>query len=160
MERPKGVTVLAYLGFLSSLLSAMLGIISFVIAFTVDRPPGQEVWALINVILGFMLLFFAVLILLTSYGLWKLKNWARGMAIFLTGIEAVAIMPYVGFMLAKFLKVVGAAEFLEVRPEINDLVKISLFLIYMVVTGWILTYLMRRKIKEAFAAKTITAQDK
>jgi hypothetical protein len=86
MERPAGVTILALLEFLIAALliffalaSAMgVSMLGAILSRTREiGAPGFAWFAGAGLVLAFFLLVPAVLFIVTGFGLWNLRNWAR-----------------------------------------------------------------------------------
>lgn len=150
MERPTGVTVLAILNFLFGLLTAGLTALMFVggaflgtllagaAAEGGDAAASAGMMGMVaglSVVFGGIFLVFTILYFAMGYGLWTLKNWARITTIVLTGLSAAfGLLGLLGSLMA------------------FDIVALVFQLIILAIHGWVIWYLLRPDIKEAFAA--------
>ena len=92
MTKPMGVKIIAICSFLEAALIAIMGtrpmlplIYQLVRTSNHGESDGLAVIAAVVVLDGFV---FTILHVLTGWGLWKLKNWARVLAIVLYTLAA------------------------------------------------------------------------
>ena len=90
MNRPVGITIIAIGSFLGAAYGAIMGT-PRVFAFSTQLKtsnPGSSGWGEIGAMVVVISFVFPILYALAGWGLWKLKNWARVLAIILAGIAA------------------------------------------------------------------------
>jgi uncharacterized membrane protein (DUF2068 family) len=142
MQRPTGVTVLALLAFIGAgiLVLGALGMFwGGAMMSGMMARPGSGVWmAGAGAMMGIMFLGFAALELIVGLGLWKLQNWARIMAIVLAGLGLLGSVfsifspfAHMHFFFFAFL----------IRRLIVAAIEV-----------WILVYLFKPHVKQAFGA--------
>ncbi len=147
MERPTGVTVISVLNFIGAAFYVLgaLGIFmggAFLAQMTRSSPQGgagmTAMIAGLGAVLGVVLLIGAGLCLLVGIGLWKLANWARILQIVLLAL---------GLVFGVLGLLVGFIHFH---------VGILLFrLIIMAIQLWIVVYLFKPHVKQAFGATSL-----
>ncbi|MGD0955837.1 MAG: hypothetical protein ABR953_03300 [Candidatus Acidiferrales bacterium] len=139
MERPTGVTILAVLAFIGAglLVLAALGFL-LMGGVMLSRMAGAPLGMMGGIGVAFLAVVFlviAVLYVVMGIGFWKLQNWARILAIVLTGLA----------VLFQALGVLGAlAHFHPI-----------LFVwraIFLAIDVWIVVYLLKPNVKQAFGA--------
>ena len=140
MERPTGVTILAALYFIVAAFLALCGILfivggSMLSGLVHGGGPGSALFAMGGAVVGGIFLVLAVLDLAIGIGFIKLQNWARVVAIILIGIGVLFGLLNMATMLAHFVMFV-----LVVR------------LIFLAIEIWILVYLFKPHVKQAFGA--------
>lgn len=140
MERPTGVTILAVLYFIGAAFLGLCGILfivggSMLSGLAHGGGPGSALFAMGGAMVGGIFLVLAVLDLAIGIGFIKLQNWARILAIILIGIG----------VLFGLLSLVG----LLAHPMISVLV---FRLIFLTIEIWILVYLFKPHVKQAFGA--------
>jgi hypothetical protein len=140
MERPTGVTIIAVLYFLGAACLGLAGLGfmvggSLLSAMARSGGPGAAIFAAGGVLIGGVCLFFAILDGALGVGFIKLQNWARVVAIVLTVIGVLF-----GLLGLMSLMVHLAVFALAIR------------LIVLAVQIWILVYLFRSDVKQAFGA--------
>jgi len=140
MERPTGVTILAVLYFIGAAFFALCGILfivggSMLSGLAHGGGPGSALFAMGGAVVGGIFLVLAVLNLAIGIGFIKLQNWARVVAIILIGIGVVFGLLSMASLLAHFMMFV-----LVVR------------LIFLAIEIWILVYLFKPHVKQAFGA--------
>jgi hypothetical protein len=138
MERPTGVTIIAVLYFLGAACLVLLGILSIVGGSLLSGlahggGPASALFAMGGVVIGAILLVLAVLDLAVGIGFIKLQNWARVVAIILTGIGVLFGLLGLVTMLAHFMMFVLVFRLIVLAIEI-----------------WILVYLFKPHVKQAF----------
>jgi hypothetical protein len=140
MQRPTGVTILAVLAFVGAgllVLAALAMFLGGAIVSNMSAYPQVGMMAGIgSAILGVIVLGFAALDVLMGVGLWKLQNWARILTIVLSGL---ALLGSVLSILSPFAHI-HVFLFL-IRP-----------LILAAIYAWILMYLFKPHVKQAFGA--------
>jgi hypothetical protein len=140
MERPTGVTILAVLYFLGAACLVLLGILSIVGGSLLSGlahggGPASALFAMGGVFIGAILLVLAVLDVAIAVGFLKLQNWARIVAIILTGIGVLFGLLGLVTMLAHLM------------------VFLLIFrLVVLAIEVWILVYLFQANVKQAFGA--------
>jgi hypothetical protein len=140
MERPTGVTVLAVLYFIGAVFLG-LGGLGFLVggsalaAMAKSGGPGSALFAAGGAIIGGFFLVFAILDLALGIGFIKLQNWARVLAIVLTGIGVL-------FGLLGLLSVAMHMMVFQMAFQV----------IVLAVEVWIVVYLFKPHVKEAFGA--------
>jgi hypothetical protein len=138
MERPTGVTILAVLYFIGAAFLGLCGILfivggSMLSGLAQSGGPGSALFAMGGAVVGGIFLVLAVLDLAIGIGFIKLQNWARILAIILIGIG----------VLFGLLSLAG----LLAHPMILVLV---FRLIFLAIEIWILIYLFKPHVKQAF----------
>ena len=140
MQRPTGVTILAVLYFLGAACFLLVGLLSFVggsllAGLAHSGGPGSAIFAMGGVIIGVVCVLFAVLDFAIGMGFIKLQNWARVTAIVLTAIGII-------FGLLGLLNVVMHMVIFSI---IWQLIILAIYI-------WILLYLLKPHVKQAFGA--------
>ena len=140
MERPTGVTILAVLYFIGAAFLGLCGILfivggSMLSGLAHGGGLGSALFAMGGVVVGGIFLVLAMLDLAIGIGFIKLQNWARILAIILIGIG----------VLFGLLSLAG----LLAHPMILVLV---FRLIFLAIEIWILVYLFKPHVKQAFGA--------
>jgi hypothetical protein len=139
MERPTGVTILAVLAFIGAgfLVLAALGFLMMG-GVMLSRMSATPLGMMGSIGVAFVAVFFlviAVLYVVMGVGFLKLQNWARILAIVLTGLGVIL----------QALGVLGAlAHFHPI-----------LFVwraIFLAIDVWIIVYLLKPHVKQAFGA--------
>ena len=142
MQRPTGVTILAVLCFLAAACLLLIGLLFFVggsmlAGLAHAGGPGSAIFAMGGAVIGVICVLFAVLDFAIGLGFIKLQNWARVTAIVLAAIGIV-------FGVLGLLNVV-------MHMMIFSLI---LQLIILAIYVWILVYLLKPHVKQAFGAAT------
>ena len=140
MERPTGVTIIAVLYFIGAAFLALFGILiivggSLLSGLAHAGGPASALFAMGGAIVGAILLVFAVLDLAIGIGFIKLQNWARVVAIIFLGI---GLLFGVLGMLSMFAHLM--------------IVLLTFRLIVLAIEIWILVYLFKPHVKQAFGA--------
>ena len=140
MERPTGVTILAVLYFMGTAFLGLFGILfivggSMLSGMARNGGPGSALFAMGGAVVGAVFLVCALINLALGIGFIKLQNWARVAVIVFTGI---AVLLGVLGLFSLFLHVMVFA--LIVR------------FITLAIQIWILVYLFKPHVKEAFGA--------
>src|SRR6267154_2034029 len=96
MARPTGVTIIAVLYFLGAALCLLGGVLMFVgggfLASMINQQggaggsAGAGMMAGLGAVVGVVALIVAVICALVGWGLWKVKNWARIVALIFAGL--------------------------------------------------------------------------
>ncbi len=129
MERPAGVTILALLEFLIAALLIFFALASAMgvslLGAILSRAreigaPGFALFAGAGFMLAFFLLVPAVFFVVTGFGLWKLRNWARIVTMVLAVLGVVGASIGLLWALTHF-RVIGVM-FTSVRLTIDLLV--------------------------------------
>jgi hypothetical protein len=140
MERPTGVTILAVLYFIGTAFLGICGLL-FIVGGTMlsglaqSGGPGSALFAAGGAVIGSVFLVLALLELALGIGFIKLQNWARVVAIVLTGI---AVLFGILGMFSLLAHVMVAALVTRV--------------ITLAIQIWILVYLFKPHVKQAFGA--------
>ena len=140
MERPTGVTILAALYFIGAAFLALCGILfivggSMLSGLTHTVGPASALFAMGGAIVAVILLAIAVLDLVIGIGFLKLQNWARVVAIIFLGIGVLFGLLGLVTALAHFMIVVLVFRLIVLAIEL-----------------WILVYLFKPHVKQAFGA--------
>ncbi len=137
MERPTGVTVLAILSFMSAACAVLFALIFVFGGALLSRMShsriDSSVVAGLGVLAGVFIFGFAVLYAVVGFGLWKLQNWSRLLTMILVGVSGVFSV----------LRVMGSV--LHFRPGFA-----AFNLVICAIDIWILIYLLRPDVKQAF----------
>jgi hypothetical protein len=139
MNRPTGVTILAVIAFIFGAflilggLGVMLG--GAVLAKMASSGGLGMLAGVGGAILGIVLLGFAVVYVIDGIGLLKVKNWARILTIILVGLSLLRT----------------AYGLLTSFTHFN-VIAICFGLIFAAIDVWILVYLFKPDVKQAFGA--------
>jgi hypothetical protein len=140
MERPTGVTILAVLYFLGAAFLGLAGL-GFILGGSMlsglarSGGPGAALFAAGGAVIGGIFLILALLDAAVGVGFIKLQNWARVLAIILIVIGALF------GLLGMFSMMLHFAVF-----------GLMFRLIVLAVQIWILAYLFKPHVKQAFGA--------
>ncbi|MGB9465026.1 MAG: hypothetical protein WBR10_07930 [Candidatus Acidiferrum sp.] len=140
MERPTGVTILAVLYFLGTALLGLCGLLfivggSMLSSLAQSGGPGSAIFAMGGAVVGTIFLVLALVDLALGIGFLKLQNWARVVAIVLIGIGVLfGLLGMVSLLL--------------------HLVLFTLVfrMIVLAIQIWVLVYLFKPHVKQAFGA--------
>ncbi len=138
MERPSGVTILAVLSFLAAALMLLGACGMFLLGATGmaaaagGRALGGPLAAL-GAFAGVGMLILAAIYIVNGIGLWKLQGWGRLLTIVLLVIGIVF----------ELLGIVRVLPMMRVGIIIWELILIA-------IDVWILTYLFKPHVKQAF----------
>ena len=140
MERPTGVTILAVLYFLGAAFLGLCGILfivggSMLTGLAHSGGPASALFAMGGAFIGGILLAVGVLDLAIGIGFIKLQNWARVLAIIFLGIGILFGIVGLFAMLAHLMVVVLVFRLIVLAIEV-----------------WILIYLFKPHVKQAFGA--------
>jgi hypothetical protein len=140
MERPTGVTILAVLYFLGAAFLGICGLLfivggSMLSGLAQSGGPGRALFAAGGAVLGGFFLVLALLELALGIGFIKLQNWARVVAIVLTGIAVLF----------------GALGMFSMLAHVM-VFALTTRLITLAIQIWILVYLFKPHVKDAFGA--------
>jgi hypothetical protein len=139
MERPVGVTVIAVLGFVGAflLLFAAFGMFlgGAILSSLANRPGLGAVAGVGGAIVGVVFLGIAAAYLVLGIGLWRLQNWARICTLILVTLGL--IFNALG-LLRSFLHLHLVVFFFQA--------------IIIAVDVWIVVYLSKSQVKQAFGA--------
>jgi hypothetical protein len=140
MERPTGVTILAVLYFLGTAFLAICGLLfivggSMLSGWAQSGGPGSGIFAAGGAVLGAFFLVLALLELAIGIGFIKLQNWARVVAIVFTGIAVLF----------------GALGMFSMLAHVM-LFALTIRVITLAIQIWILVYLFKPHVKQAFGA--------
>ena len=148
MERPTGVTILAVVAFIGAGLCALAGLALLGIAIfagarllshLAEYPQLAIVAGVGGAVIGVICLLSAVLYVVIGIGYWKLKNWARILSVVLiclalasSCVSLVVALTHIstGFFLGLFFR----------------------RLVLAAVQIWILIYLFKPQVKQAFGS--------
>ena len=148
MQRPDGVTILAVLAFIGAGLSALaalvlLGLAVFAGAGALSRLSAYPQLAIIagigGAVFGVVCLGIAALEVVIGIGLLKLKNWARVLTIVLCGLALLSSFFTLLFALTHLFGVFFFGLFFR-------------RLILAAIQIWIIIYLLKPHVKQAFGA--------
>ena len=143
MERPTGVTILAVLYFIGTAILAICALFFFVLGGSMlssvaqSGGPWSTILAAGGAVVGALFLVFALLQLALGIGFIKLQNWARVVAIVLTGIAVLF----------------GAIGMLSLLAHVMVFALVTR-VITLAIQIWILVYLFKPHVKQAFGATT------
>jgi len=138
MERPTGVTILAVLAFIFAGL-ALLGALGLMfmggmLAQMVESSGMGTMLAGAGAFVGVVVLICAALYFLVGFGLWKLKNWGRILAIIFVALGLISAAMGLFFSLSPFQAGVFAWQLFVCALDI-----------------WIIVYLLKPHVKQAFS---------
>ena len=138
MQRPGGVTLIAVLAVVAAGFSGVAGLILssvLIISGHNTASPGPIVAALlILVILAFATLYAAV-----GYGIWRLKNWARLATMVISALSIIGSLTQL---------LTANNPYQPGNPEF----RVYFSLLAITISGWIVYYLTRAHVKQAFGA--------
>jgi hypothetical protein len=135
MQRPTGVTIIAILGFVLSVVAGVEGLLILVQGGELFGPGMSFYYG--GAFAGLVLLAGAALVIITCIGLLKLWEWARILAIVLNAAHLV----------------VAALGLMDAFRHLHTpfFVGVMLRHIVMLAIGiWIIVYLIQPKVKQAF----------
>ncbi len=141
MERPTGVTVLAILAFIGAVFAVLGALLMFVGGAALTALGGRGTMGLAMLggmgaaVAGVFCLFLGVVYGVVGYGLWTLQNWGRVIALVLIAI---------GLVFAALGVLTSLVHF-----------RIGILLWQLIVGAidvWIITYLLKPHVKQAFGA--------
>jgi len=139
MERPTGVTVLAVLAFIVAGLAVLGALILLVggaaLSSMMQSSMGGTMMAGVGAIAGIIVLFVAALYAVTGYGLWKLQNWGRILCLVLVVLGLLSTAVNLIRMMTAFHIVYAVWGVFWIAIDI-----------------WIITYLLKPHVKQAFGA--------
>jgi hypothetical protein len=140
MERPTGVTILAVLYFIGTAFLAICGLLfivggSMLSGLAQSGGPGSALFAAGGAVVGAFFLVLALLELAIGIGFIKLQNWARVIAIVFTGIAVLF----------------GALGMFSMLAHVM-VFALMIRLITLAIQIWILVYLFKPHVKQAFGA--------
>ena len=140
MERPTGVTILAVLYFIGAAILAICGLLfivggSMLSGLAQSGGPGSALFAAGGAVVGAFFLVLALLELAIGIGFIKLQNWARVVAIVFTGIAVLF----------------GALGMFSMLAHVM-VFALTIRLITLAIQIWILVYLFKPHVKQAFGA--------
>src|SRR3989338_4306534 len=95
-----------------------------------DRPTGVTILAVLNFIGAAFSILLAILL---GWGMWKLKNWARIITIVLCALGAL-----------------GALAGVAIAAMAGQMISAGFNLVFLLIYAWIIWYLLRPHVKEAF----------
>jgi hypothetical protein len=139
MERPAGVTILAVVAFLFGGLLALGGLGMMLGGAVLSRMANSGGLGMLagvgGAIIGFILLGFAVVYIVDGIGLMKVANWARILTIILVGLSLLR----------------SAFGMMRSLGHLNP-VALCFALLIAAIDVWILVYLFKPDVKQAFGA--------
>lgn len=158
MNRPIGVTVIAVLSLIGSILTLLFGVLTVVITAivpvpaTVSFPGGPAYFRLILALTSLFYILPALWGIVTSIGLFRMSGWARiSMIVF-----SVLLILGGGFAaLGSFTMPLMMPEAQNGSPQVTAVVGIVMGILWIAVTGigiWWLVFFTRPRVKEQFAA--------
>lgn len=143
MGRPVGVTIIAIIDFLGAALCVLFGIGIMVgggfVATLINQGGGQGsgagagVLASLGVVLGVVLIVIAIIPALVGWGLWKLKEWARIVALVFAGLGVLS-------------RLFG---FISILAHFN-IVTFTVTVCVLAYNVWVIWYLLQPDVKAAF----------
>jgi hypothetical protein len=143
MERPAGVTILAALAFIGAGMLVLAGLALFLGGAMMSRMSAYPQFGIVagagGAFLGIICLGFAALELVVGLGLWKLQNWARILTMVLLVLALVSSAFTLLFALTHMFGVFFFGLFFR-------------RLVLAAIQLWILIYLLRPHVKQAFGA--------
>lgn len=140
MERPTGVTVLAVLSFIGAAFSILGALGTFLLGglgmatMGGQRPGMGMLMAGMGAFAGVIFLCLAALYAIVGVGLWKLLGWGRILAIMLVGAGMVFALMGLFSAVIHFRILLALWQIIVVAIDV-----------------WILWYLTRPHVKQAFA---------
>jgi len=138
MQRPTGVTILAVVAFVIAGAGVLFPLLIFARNPMMSSAGAYPQFALMTgigrAVVVAVCLGMAALYLVVGVGLWKVRNWGRILTIVLIGLNILTTLPV--------LFVPYAEQQLVFVPELIDIV----------IVIWILVYLFRPRVKQAFGA--------
>jgi cytochrome c oxidase subunit IV len=139
MERPAGVTILAVVGFIIGGLFALGGLGMMLGGAALSRMANSGGLGMLagvgGAIIGFVLLGFALVYIVDAIGLLKVANWARILTIILVGLSLLR----------------SAFSMMRSLGHLNP-IALCFALIIAAIDVWILVYLFKPDVKQAFGA--------
>jgi hypothetical protein len=143
MQRPTGITILAVLAFIGAGLLALAGLALFAGGAMMSHMAAYPQLAIVAGIGGALVavicLAFAALELVIGIGLWKLQNWARVLTIILTCLAVLSSCFTLLFALTHMYGIFFFGLFFR-------------RLILAAIQVWIVIYLLKPHVKQAFGA--------
>ncbi len=142
MERPVGVTILAVLEFISAGFFILLGLLLLVGGGVLGALGGggeasgyMAAVAAMGAVAGVVVLILSVIPLAIGIGLWKLRNWARIVAIVFSGLG----------VLSNLLGVIGGVTAGEMFSLSSSVIGLGINIL-------VLWYMFQPHVKQAFGA--------
>jgi len=145
MDRPTGVTILAILNFLGAGFYILIGLLFMLGMGILGGMAGQSggegsagamgMMMGLGAVAGVIFIVLAIIPFAIGWGLWKLKNWARIICIVLFALGALAALAGVG---------IGAMA--------GEMISAGFNLVFLLLYAWIIWYLTRPHVKQAFGA--------
>jgi cytochrome c oxidase subunit IV len=139
MERPAGVTILAVVAFIFGGLLALGGLGMMLGGAVLSRMANSGGLGMLagvgGAIIGFVFLGFAVVYIVDAIGLLKVANWARILTIILVGLSLLR----------------SAFSMMRSLGHLNP-IALCFALIIAAIDVWILVYLFKPDVKQAFGA--------
>lgn len=156
MKRSAGVTVIAILSMLGSLFTFAMGILILVVMFMApvhssNQFPGPPIFFKVIILLGsLMYLLPAVWGIVTSIGLWRLKNWARiSIIVFSVLLTLMGVCSGLMMLVVPMPPTPNTA----LDPSVMTGIRISMGAFMFALAGmgvWWLVFFNRSKVKEQF----------
>jgi hypothetical protein len=156
MKRSAGVTVIVILSLLGSLFTFAMGILMLVMMIVAPVPrsnefPGSPIFFKVILLLGsLMYLLPAIWGVVTSIGLWRLKNWAR-ISIIVFSVLLILMGGFSGLM--TLVVPMPPPPNSTVDPSVMTGIRISMGAFMLALAGigvWWLVFFSRPKVKEQF----------
>jgi hypothetical protein len=138
MERPTGITILAVLSFIAAGLTLLIALGALAGGALLTTMLSSMPTALVGagvIIVAVFCFFFAALYAVNGWGLLKLQNWARILTIVLIALG----------LLSAGLGALSALAHFRIAFLIRELIVVGLDV-------WILLYLLKPHVKQAFGA--------
>ena len=138
MARPTGVTILAVLAFVCAGLAALAGLASFFMGSVLSKMVESSGMGMLmtgaGALVGVIILILAGLYFLVGFGLWNLKNWGRILTVVFVA-----------------LGLLGAALGLFKTLSPFQMGTFLWQLFWCALDVWIITYLFKPHVKQAFS---------
>ena len=139
MQRPTGVTILAVLSFIGAAFFLLASLAMFIGGGMLSQMGGSAgmgtMLGALGAFAGVILLAFTAYLLAQGIGLFKLKNWGRIMTIICIGLG----------LLSAAMGVFSSLSPMQLGHLIGQLIVVA-------IDVWILVYLFKPHVKQAFGA--------
>src|SRR3989304_4872730 len=140
MDRPTGVTILAVLNFIGAAFYILLAL-GFMLGMgllggMMGQAGGEGSAGAMGMLMGLGVVGGGVVLIvaiLLGWGMWKLKNWARIITIVLCALGAL-----------------GALAGVAIAAMAGQMISAGFNLVFLLIYAWIIWYLLRPHVKEAF----------
>jgi hypothetical protein len=150
MERPAGVTALAVLSIAFAIAVCLIGVLvlgwgALILRSGVDSWGLNKLFAVGGAIIAMICFAIAVLYAAIGRGLLRLQNWARIILIVFAALSLFSSA--MGFLI-----IFGANLHSVATPPVSITFSATRFAISVVIDIWVLIYLSRPSVKQAFGA--------